>query len=259
MTGAMTGALLSLGKRGDRPAVVVCGSIASDERAWQTQFAAWGGGDREIHFYRYPGHAGRANGPTALTTLAALADDLLAALDAQGVGSFDFIGLSLGAMLGLQLAASRNPQLQRLVACCCRFEQTPELQAQWNARVAAVGERGMVAIAQPTLERWLTAPFRAREPAIANAVLSAIVSTHPAGYAAAAAAVRDVDLAGKLPLLGDRALVLSAELDASAPPAHMATLAAALGAAHVQLPGCAHLPPVERPTLFNAAVAGWLA
>jgi 3-oxoadipate enol-lactonase len=255
----VTDVLQAFGTRG-RPVLVVAGSLASDASVWQAQFAQWAG-THDIRFYAYPGHGGRGMVDSALQSLQsleALGDELLAALDAQGLQRFDFIGLSLGAMLGLHLAGRAPRRLQRLVACCCRFHQTPELVAQWDARIAAVLRTGMSAVAQPTLERWLTAAFRDREPASAAAVLSMLQSTHPQGYAAAAAAVRDGGLRGRLPVLGERALVLSGALDLAAPTAHMAELAAALGSAHVQLPACAHLPNLEQPAMFNAAVAGWL-
>lgn len=253
----MTNELVRFGEH-NGPALVVAGSIGSDARLWRTQLDAWANRYR-VYFYQYPGHGTRAVTSKMPDSLQAFAQDLVAAVDALELDRFSFVGLSLGGMIGLELAASQAQRLDKLVACCCRFEQSPELADAWSQRIALVERTGMAAIVQATLERWLTPLFHQTQRARAQEIAAMLLRTDPAGWVAGATAVRDARLTGRIPHLGAAALAISGAQDAAAPPAHIADLADLLGCAHREIPDAAHLPNVEHPRAFDAALQGVLA
>ena len=63
----------------------------------------------------------------------------------------------------------------------------------WNARIQAVQNGGMKAVAAFVIERWLTLGFRFSHPVESQAVLAMLQSANPQGYMANCAAVRDMD------------------------------------------------------------------
>ena len=243
-----------------KPVLVLANSLAATSSMWNAQCAAWGKRWQIVRF-DYAGHgASKVAADAALPmTMEAIASDVLAMLDSQGVDGFSLIGLSLGGMLGMQLAAAAPQRLRQLVVANCRFHHTAPLQQQWSDRIDAVRAGGMDAILTPTLERWLTEAWRLQHPQQTAAVAAMIRSTSREGYAAAAAAVRDFDARPWLDRIRCPVLVVSGAQDTAAPSDHLDLLAALLKAQHQVLDPCAHLSSVERADSFNRGVADFLA
>lgn len=244
----------------DRPVLVLANSLAATSAMWDEQSTAWRAMWRLVRF-DYAGHGDpeSADGSQAPATVDGIGADLLALLDSIGVQRFSFVGLSLGGMLGLRLAAAAPQRLDRLVVANCRYHQTPALEQQWTDRIEAVRAGGMEAIAAPTVERWLTEAYRQRRPDQATKIGTMIRSTSPAGYAAAAAAVRDFDARPWLDRVRCPMLVISGAQDAAAPTDHLGTLASQLRAHHIVLDPCAHLSCIEQADAFTRGAGNFLA
>lgn len=242
-----------------RPVLVLANSLAATSAMWDAQSSAWRGQWRLVRF-DYAGHGSTeaADGSQAPATIDGIASDLLALLDSIGVQRFSFVGLSLGGMLGLRLAASVPDRLERALIANCRYHQTPPLEQQWTDRIAAVRAGGMEAIAAVTVERWLTEPYRQRRPDQAARIGAMIRSTSKAGYAAAAAAVRDFDARPWLDRIRCPVLVISGAQDGAAPTDHLGVLAAQLGAQHLVLDPCAHLSCIEQADAFTQGAGNFL-
>ncbi len=238
------------------PVVVLANSLASTRDLWVSQVAAWSLRQRVVRF-DYAGHGGTPDAG-APTSVECIARQLLAALDAQGIGAFRCVGLSLGGLVAMQLAALAPGRVERLVVANSRWFQTEATRAVWPERIASVSAQGVGAIADATLERWFTPGFRQRAPAELTAVRAMILETSAEGYAAAAAAVRDFDGRPLLAALRCPALVVSGAQDAGAPPEHMEELAQATGARHLALDPCAHLSNIERADDFSTEVGAFL-
>jgi 3-oxoadipate enol-lactonase len=237
-------------------AVVLANSLASTRDMWASQVAAWSLRQRIVR-YDYAGHGGTPDAG-APDSVDGMAQQLLGALDALGIERFRFVGLSLGGMLGLRLAASAPARVERLVVANARWYQTDATRAPWAERIATVRAKGTAAIAQPTLERWFTAEFRASAPEQVAAVEAMIVATSPEGYAAAATAVRDFDARPWLATVRCPTLVVSGAQDAAAPAEHLQELAQALQARHLALSPCGHLSNIERADEFSTQVGAFL-
>jgi 3-oxoadipate enol-lactonase/4-carboxymuconolactone decarboxylase len=81
----------------------------------------------------------------------------------------------------------------------------------------------------------------------------------PAGYAGCAAAIHDIQLAGRLGEIRAPTIVLGGTRDVSTPfPDHGARIATAIPAAQTELIEAAHLAPVEAPAALASALIRFL-
>ena len=95
------------------PAIVFVHGALHDHSVW-TLLARWfAHHGRAVLAVDLPGHSGSA-GP-ALASVEALADWLLALLDAAGIARAAFVGHSMGSLIALEAAARAPPRSTRLV------------------------------------------------------------------------------------------------------------------------------------------------
>jgi 3-oxoadipate enol-lactonase len=193
-------------------------------------------------------------------SLQSLASDIVALLDGLGIAQVDYVGLSIGGMIGEALAIHYPARVGSLMLC-----ETPPASLQnasevWGPRVAAVREAdSLEPIADATMERWLTPEFRTRNPRRWLQIRDTVAATSPAGYCGAVAALCDFDFAAELPNCHQPALVLYGEDDRATSHEENQRLASLIpGGRFVAFAGARHLPNVEDPDRFNAILTGWL-
>jgi 3-oxoadipate enol-lactonase len=159
-------------------------------------------------------------------------------------------------MIALELSLTQPTRVTSLVAGDCRADAPPAFLALWPARRALLAEHGLEALADATLPSWLTPTASAAAVAEARAMIKA---TNPDAYVAATCALEGVDLLPRLPLLQTPTLYLAGEQD-GAFPAALAAMADITPNSRLQLiQGAAHLPNLEAPEAFAAAVLPFLA
>ncbi|MGB6040584.1 MAG: alpha/beta fold hydrolase, partial [Gordonia sp. (in: high G+C Gram-positive bacteria)] len=138
--------------RPDRPAVILSSSLGATHRMWDTQVSAL-----EEHFqvirYDTRGH-GSSPVPAGPYSIDELADDVVALLDGLGIERAHFVGLSLGGMTGMRLAA-RNPERVDRMVLLCTSAHMPPAQG-WLDRAATVRANGIASIAEAVVSRWFT-------------------------------------------------------------------------------------------------------
>ncbi|RSU78490.1 3-oxoadipate enol-lactonase [Sphingomonas sp. S-NIH.Pt3_0716] len=185
--------------------------------------------------------------------LAMLADDVLAAADAAGFDRFSVAGVSLGGMIGMELALRAPERVEKLLPICTSATMG---SASWNDRIAKVRGEGMAAIADLAMGRFLS---DAAEPALYEAVRRQLLTMDAQGYAGCGAAIRDMDLADRIGGIACPTLVVTGTRDTSTPYAgHGEHLIARIpGAAHVALEA-AHLAPLEAPEALAGAITSFL-
>ncbi|WP_375187082.1 3-oxoadipate enol-lactonase [Sphingobium yanoikuyae] len=185
--------------------------------------------------------------------LAMLADDVLAAADAAGFDRFSVAGVSLGGMIGMELALRAPGRIEKLLPICTSATMD---SASWNDRIARVRGEGMAAIADLAMGRFLS---DAVGPAIYEAVRRQLLAMDAQGYAGCGAAIRDMDLADRIGGIACPTLVITGTRDTSTPYAgHGEHLVARIpGAAHVALEA-AHLAPLEAPEALAGAITSFL-
>jgi len=241
----------------EAPWIVLSNSLAADMYMWDPQIPLL---TRRYRVLRYDtrGHGGSAVAQ-GVTDFPELAADALAVMDGFGIRSCTFMGLSLGGMTGLALALLHPDRIARLVCCDARADAPPPVQAFWEERIATAGSGGMEAVTQGTLERWLSPEFRAAQPGAVEKVAAMIRGTPVAGYQAAAAAIRTLDFLPRLSRIACPTLFVVGEQDAAAPPALMREMAERVPDARLEVvAGSGHLPNIDNPAGFEAAVAEFL-
>lgn len=255
MTISIDDVLLQDGTLG-RPVVVLAGSLAAAPAMWDTQVREWSRTHRVLRV-RYPGHGGRAADPEP-RSMAELAAQLQESLQRAGVKRFAFCGLSLGGMLGLQMAA-HGAGMHRLVVGNCRWFQDDATRAMWEQRIAAVATGGTAAIAEPTLGSWFTEAFARNHPDVVDSARTMILSTSAAGYIACARMVQEFDSRSWVRRIGCPVMIIAADQDRPAPAEHLAALDRELKDSRLlALRSCAHLSCMEASDVWTRDAGDFL-
>ena len=237
--------------RDEAPALVLLNSIGTDMDLWdgllphlRERFALLRIDTR--------GH-GASTAEPGDHRLAMLADDVLAVADAAGFDRFSLAGVSLGGMIGMELALRAPDRTARLLPICTSATMD---SASWNDRVAKVRCEGMAAIADLAMGRFLS---DAAEPAVYETVRRQLLAMDAEGYAGCGAAIRDMDLADRIEGIACPTLVITGTRDTSTPfTGHGEHLLARIpGAAHLSL-DAAHLSPLEAPEALAGAITSFL-
>ena len=199
-----------------------------------------------------PDEAGAVGG----CTLADLAADVLAVLDALGVERAHYCGLSIGAAVALQIAALAPKRVYRLVLAntAARFGDA----ALWDERKAAVRSAGLAPLVDAAIERWFTPQFRTAAPAAISEVRELWKRTSVAGYLAACTALRDADLAPVLSELRVPTLIVAGAADTATPVAAAEVLQSGITGADLVILDAAHLSNVEQAADFTRVVVDFL-
>jgi 3-oxoadipate enol-lactonase/4-carboxymuconolactone decarboxylase len=202
------------------------------------------------------GH-GASDAPEDDYTLAILAGDAAAVLDAAGVARAAVCGISLGGMVAMTLALRMPERLSALMVACSSAAMDP---AAWEARAATVRAGGTAAIVEMAMGRFFSDGFRAAKPAVVATARAALLAQSVAGYAGCCAAIRDMRLLEALPVIAIPTLVIGGTKDISTPfESHGAAIAAAIPGAESTLLPTAHLPSLEDPQGMAAAIRRFLA
>lgn len=238
----------------DRPALVLLNSIGTDTTLW----------DAAVH-HLLPafrllridarGH-GASDAPAGDYSLSLLAGDVAAIMTEAGIDTAAVAGVSLGGMVAMQLALDHPARVSALALICTSATMD---SASWQVRIDTVRSQGTQAIAEMAVGRFLSAPFVERHPEIADSLKHAITAQSDDGYAGAGAAIRDMDLSGRIPAIAAPTLVVTGAVDISTPYAgHGEHLVASIpGARHAGVAG-AHLPPIEAPAELASALRVFL-
>ncbi|MDP9416929.1 MAG: 3-oxoadipate enol-lactonase [Actinomycetota bacterium] len=243
------------------PVVLLSGSLGTSLSMWDPVVPLLAEHFRVVR-YDHRGH-GRSPVPPGRWTIDDLGCDAIALLDRLGVQRAHVVGLSVGGMVGMWLAAAAPDRVAGLVAMCTSAHLEP--RAAWAERARLVEERGMSAVADIVLERWFTPAFRRLHPERVEAVRQSLLATPVAGYAACCRAIESMDLRPLLPRICTDVLAVAAEQDPATPAVHAHRIAAAVPAARVVvIPRAAHLASVEQPEVtaelvlrhFGAVPAG---
>lgn len=238
----------------DAPALLFLNSVGCDRRLWQPQVAALAGEWRCLTFDAR-GH-GASDAPDGDYTVAQLAQDALAILDAAGAAHAHVCGLSLGGLTAQQLALAAPERVQRLILA--NTASRIGSHESWEARIALVRTEGLEGLADAAMARFFSEGVRAAQPALVATWRQRLATSSATGYIGCCAALRDADLTAELGRITAATLVIGGAQDVSTPPEQTAALAAAiLGARHVVL-DAAHLSNLELPDAFTAALRGHL-
>jgi len=239
----------------DKPALVLLNSIGTDLGLWDAAMPALLGAFRVLRLDTR-GH-GASDAPDGDYTLAMLADDVAAVMDAAGIAQAAVAGVSLGGMIAMELALARPARVSALALICTSATMD---KAAWQDRISKVRAGGTAAIADLAMQRFLSPAFTAGQPAVAESVRRNLIAMADEGYAGAGAAIRDMELIGRIPVLACPTLIVVGERDASTPfTGHGENLVAAIPGAALERLDCGHLAPLEAPAALAGALRAFLS
>ena len=228
----------------DAPALLLGPSLGTSLALWDAQVPTLA---RDFHVVRWdlPGHGGSAADLIAAgATVADLGRLVLDLADALGLDRFAYAGVSLGGAVGSWLAAE-NPERITALALICTSAHFGGAEP-WRERAAFVrakGDQAMAELAGSAPARWFTDGFAAPDRLIQDQR-----TADPAAYAACCDALAAFDLRDSLARITAPTLVLAGREDRATPPPHSRELADGIpGSTLIELPGAAHLAPVEQP------------
>jgi 3-oxoadipate enol-lactonase/4-carboxymuconolactone decarboxylase len=228
-------------------------SLGTSQHVWDAQAEVLAQSFRVIRpDLRGHGLSGLTPGPYSM---AGLAQDQLALLDALGVASAHVAGISVGGMIAQAMAHAAPERVRSLLLVDTAMAIPPP--ETWRERAVLVRAEGVGAVAEAVMGRWVTPGFAAAPQA--RFLRAQLLRTPAEGYAATAEAIAAADLSAAAAKITLPTLVLVGDQDAATPLSSAEALAAAIaGATLTVIAGAAHLPTAEKPAEVTAAMLGFL-
>ncbi len=244
--------------QGQGPTVVLSHALGLDVHMWDALAARLAVSYTVLRYdHRGHGESARPPGPYSMDDLV---DDAARLIREWGRGPVAWIGLSMGGMVGQGLAV-RHPELLRGAVLANTVARYPEAaRPTWAARIAAVEQGGMAAVADVVVERYLHGAWRAAHPEVVADVRARLLRDDPAAYVACCHAVAGVDWLDRLSSVRLPTLVIAGARDAGATPEMAKAIAARIAGAELRVfADASHLSVVEVGDEFHGAVSSFLA
>ena len=238
------------------PALLLLNPLGTSLEIWDDSFEALSE-HYEVIRYDVRGHGESTTGSKTELTMEQLARDALAVLDACGIARAHLCGLSIGGMTAMQIATLLPDRVLK-IALCSTSPYMPSRET-WNTRVEAVRAQGIAPLIDGILQRWLTTPYRMAHPEKVEWIRSMLLTAKPAGYAACAAAIRDMDQRQSIKTITAKTLVIGGTQDPGTTPADHALIAASIPGAQLVMLEAAHLLHIERQAEFTETLLQFLA
>jgi len=243
----------------DLPAVVFIHGIGGAATVWAWQRTTFAAAGFEPVALDLPGY-GRRPSVRALD-FELLAADVEAAIDSHGLDRPVLLGHSMGGMVA-QTALRRRPEGYRaaVLACTSPAFGNPDGAFQQKfvaARLGPLDAGQTMADLAPKLVDAMMGP----NPNLAGRAHAIdVMARVPADtYRAAIRCLVTFDERANLASIAIPVLCLAGEKDPNAPAQVMERMAGKIpGATYICLPGLGHLPNLERPAAFDAAILGFL-
>ena len=190
------------------------------------------------------------------SSLDAIADHIAAGIVAMRLPQKPILlGNGYGGFIAL-LVAIRHPGLAaRLVLADCGAAFSEPGRAAFRGMSAAAKEKGLGAIADVAMRRLFSPEFQQHNPALIDDRKKRFLAVDPQTFHGACDALATLDLRDQLQSVTLPVLVLVGEQDEATPPPMSHELCAGLlNASLVVLAGCAHVPQLQAPEVFMAAI-----
>ena len=241
-----------------RRTVVLSHAIGMDLTVWDP-LANLLSADCRVIAFDHRGH-GSSDAPEGLYTMAELADDAARMLRELDSGPVVWVGLSMGGMVGQEMALRHPSLIAGLVLANTTSGYPDEARKAWQQRIETVRSQGIEAIADAVMGRYFHEAFRNQRPAAVARARQRLTTTDVTGYIGCCNAVGTVDTTERLALISAPTLVIAGELDQGAPVSMSQVLADKIPQANmIVLQQASHISSIEQPQAFNDAVIGFIA
>ena len=238
--------------RTDAPWLVFSNSLATNLSMWKKQVAAFSNSFRILR-YDQRGH-GSTDVPASPITFDILAEDAAALLEVFSIRRATFLGVSMGAVTALLLAARHPDRLARVVASNGQWATPPGSAEVWEERIRLVLKGGMDPLVEQTFGRWFRPDFLGTNSPLLQEMREMIRTTPSEGYIASIRALQKYDFRAVFPAISLPTLLVVGEKDGMLPSVMKEMNQLIPGSALVEIAGAGHLPNVEKPEAFNRAI-----
>lgn len=170
-----------------------------------------------------------------------------------------FLGNGYGGFIAL-ITNIRHPSLaSRLVLADCGALFSEPGRAAFRGMSAAAKEKGLEAIADVAMRRLFAPEFQEQNPTLIAERKKRFLSLDTETFHGACAALASLDIRDQLSKVMQPVLVLVGELDEATPSAMSVELHAGLPNSTLNiLPGLAHVPQLQAPTVFMDAIRNFI-
>ena len=239
----------------DGDVLIFCHSLGANRHLWDRQIALFEG------FYKIVSLDLRGHGQSDVFTtpysIEMLAKDVLHLLDHLNIQRCSLIGLSLGSMIGLWLAAHEPHRFNQMVLAGA--SASVQKSAPFDQRIAKIQKFGLDSMFDELNERWYAPNFVANNLDVVNSVRKMVNATTKAGYIAATMAVRNFDITGKLSQIDTEILLITGAEDKATPIAEARTIEAnCTNSKLFVIENASHLAIVEKPESFDTAMVNFI-
>ncbi len=244
------------GKKG-APWVVLSHSLASSLRMWELQMDAL---ESFFQVLRYDirGH-GRSEVTEGAYSLDLLANDAIGLLDVLSIEKVNWVGLSMGGMIGQSIALNHPKRLQSLVLCDTMAIFPEDSLPVWKERMESVKAKGMQAQLEATLERWFTPSFLRLNPPILEVIRNEFLLTPVKGYLGCIEAICKLNFLERLSEIEIPTLIMVGEDDPGTPVSASEAMHQRIrNSKLIIIPSSRHLSNVEQPKIFNTNLIEFL-
>jgi 3-oxoadipate enol-lactonase len=222
---------------------------------WDDQVPVWAEHFRVVRYDQ------RGHGDSVVSaqpySIDQLGRDVIGIMDALGIETAHWSGLSLGGMVGMWMLTHAPERIDKaILANTAAYMGPTEL---WNGRIETAHRRGMEALVEPTIERWFPEHFRRAAPATMDRIRAMILRTPVEGYQGCCAAIRDMDQRESIRNIANPVLVVIGSRDPATTPADGALIAASIRHAKTVVLDAAHISNIEQPAAFASTVLDFLS
>ena len=249
--------------QGDAIVLLIMG-LGGRSADWGEPFPKALAEDRRVIVFDNRG-TGRSSKPRGPYSIAEMARDAIAVLDAVGAPRADVIGFSMGGMIAQHLALDHAARVDRMVLLathCGGRNATPPMDVAMAAMMPPLPGASIPELIASRV-RAITAPgFAEREPALVEEIVAIALGlpTPSACFMAQLQAVIDDDRFPRLDAIRTPTLVVHGDRDSLVPHPNGVTLHARIaGSSLVTLEGCGHLVSWEKPRELTDVVRAFFA
>jgi 3-oxoadipate enol-lactonase/4-carboxymuconolactone decarboxylase len=232
----------------DAPTVLLSNSLGTTLDMWDEQVGPL---TEHVRLLRYDhrGHGG-SPAPPGPYSIRDLGSDVLELLDHLGIERVSVVGLSLGGMVGMWLAAHHRERVDRLVLCCTSPFLGPG--DPWLSRAAQVREHGTASLLPTLFERWFTDSTRAERPDVIARFTAMLSEADDEGYAGCCEAIAAMDQRDDVSRISAPTMLLYGARDPVTPPEAGEVLRQSIAdSGLVVVARAAHIANVEQPEAFT--------